>query len=88
MPERQRSALTCQKDGCANVVSIKKVLFAGYGICHHVSCSMWYGPERPKWLGPIPYEYPAHLTGGYPADYGFDILNLGVDPSNFQKYFK
>lgn len=51
-------------------------------------CSTWYGPDRPKWLGPLPFDYPAHLTGEYPADYAFDILNLGVDPSNFKKYFK
>lgn len=49
--------------------------------------SVWYGQERPRWLGPIPYDYPAHLTGELPGDYGFDIAGLGKDPTAFQKYF-
>ena len=50
--------------------------------------SLWYGEERPRWLGPIPYDYPAYLTGELPGDYGFDIAGLGKDPVAFQKYFK
>ena len=34
--------------------------------------SRWYGAERPKWLGPLPFAYPEHLTGDAPGDYGFD----------------
>ncbi|KAJ7950466.1 Chlorophyll a-b binding protein, chloroplastic [Quillaja saponaria] len=49
--------------------------------------SFWYGEERPRWLGPIPHEYPAHLTGELPGDYGFDIAGLSKDPVAFQKYF-
>eukprot|EP00261_Vitis_vinifera_P041044 XP_019082287.1 PREDICTED: chlorophyll a-b binding protein 5, chloroplastic isoform X2 [Vitis vinifera] len=49
--------------------------------------SLWYGEERPRWLGPIPYDYPAYLTGELPGDYGFDIAGLGKDPVAFQKYF-
>lgn len=49
---------------------------------------MWYREGRPKWLGPIPYEYPDHLQGEAPGDYGFDILGLARDPVNFEKYFK
>lgn len=51
-------------------------------------CSFWYGAERPRWLGPIPFEYPSYLTGEYPGDYGFDIAGLGRDSASFQKYFK
>ena len=32
--------------------------------------SMWYGPERPRWLGPLSYSYPQHLRGDAPGDYG------------------
>lgn len=51
-------------------------------------CSLWYGKDRPKWLGPVSFQYPEHLTGEAPGDYGFDILNLGRDTANFNKYFK
>lgn len=51
------------------------------------NASMWYREGRPKWLGPIPYEYPDHLQGEAPGDYGFDILGLARDPVNFEKYF-
>ncbi|KAI4317065.1 hypothetical protein L6164_024975 [Bauhinia variegata] len=49
--------------------------------------SFWYGEERPCWLGPIPYDYPAYLTGELPGDYGFDIAGLGKDPLILQRYF-
>ncbi|TYI89854.1 hypothetical protein E1A91_D03G083000v1 [Gossypium mustelinum] len=49
--------------------------------------SFWYGEDRPRWLGPIPYDYPEYLTGELPGDYGFDIAGLGKDPVDFQKYF-
>ncbi|KAF6149541.1 hypothetical protein GIB67_003689 [Kingdonia uniflora] len=49
--------------------------------------SFWFGEERPRWLGPIPYDYPVHLTGELPGDYGFDVAGLGKDPVAFQKYF-
>ncbi|TQD83400.1 hypothetical protein C1H46_031045 [Malus baccata] len=49
--------------------------------------SLWYGEGRPRWLGPIPYDYPAYLTGELPGDYGFDVIGLSKDPVAFQKYF-
>lgn len=49
---------------------------------------VWYGPDRPKWLGPIPYEYPEYLRGEVAGDYGFDILRLGEDPQDFVKYYE
>uniref|UniRef100_A0A1J3EBE1 Chlorophyll a-b binding protein, chloroplastic n=1 Tax=Noccaea caerulescens TaxID=107243 RepID=A0A1J3EBE1_NOCCA len=49
--------------------------------------SKWYGEERPRWFGPIPYDYPPYLTGEVPGDYGFDIAGLGKDRLSFDKYF-
>nr|GMD40291.1 chlorophyll A-B binding protein of LHCII type 1 [Ipomoea batatas]GMD46665.1 chlorophyll A-B binding protein of LHCII type 1 [Ipomoea batatas] len=49
--------------------------------------SMWYGETRPRWLGPIPYDYPSYLTGELPGDYSFDIAGLSKDPIALQKYF-
>ncbi|ERN11501.1 chlorophyll a-b binding protein of LHCII type I, chloroplastic isoform X1 [Amborella trichopoda] len=49
--------------------------------------SSWYGKERPRWLGPVPYDYPAYLSGELPGDYGFDIAGLSKDPLDFEKYF-
>ncbi|KAL2895163.1 Chlorophyll a-b binding protein 7 chloroplastic [Bienertia sinuspersici] len=49
--------------------------------------SRWYGEDRPRWLGPIPFEYPSHLTGELPGDYGFDLVGLGKDPGALQKYY-
>jgi hypothetical protein len=49
---------------------------------------MWYRGGRPKWLGPIPYDYPGHLQGEAPGDYGFDILGLARNTTDFEKYFK
>ncbi|XP_051118165.1 chlorophyll a-b binding protein 7, chloroplastic [Andrographis paniculata] len=49
--------------------------------------SLWYGENRPRWLGPISYDYPGYLSGELPGDYGFDIAGLGEDPVALQKYF-
>ncbi|KAD4385014.1 hypothetical protein E3N88_25182 [Mikania micrantha] len=46
----------------------------------------WYGEERPRWLGPIPFEYPTYLDGELPGDYGFDIAGLSQDPVAFNRY--
>ncbi|PWA73510.1 chlorophyll A-B binding family protein [Artemisia annua] len=49
--------------------------------------SFWYGEERPRWLGPIPFEYPTYLDGDLPGDYGFDIAGLSQDPVAFKRYY-
>ena len=49
---------------------------------------MWFGAERPKWLGPLNHDYPNHLRGEAPADYGYDVLSLGAEPDAFARNFE
>ncbi|KAK9818914.1 hypothetical protein WJX81_000231 [Elliptochloris bilobata] len=50
--------------------------------------SRWYGPERPKFLGPLEADYPPWLRGDAPADYGFDPLALSREPAAFERNFE
>lgn len=52
------------------------------------TCSPWYGVERPKWLGPVDYSYETYQTGDAPGDYAYDILQLGKDQKEFDRYFE
>ncbi len=51
-------------------------------------CSPWYGPERPKWVGPLPYAYPRWLPEEAPGNYGFDPAGLSRDSAKFDRYFE
>lgn len=50
------------------------------------AASPWFGPARPKWLGPFTADVPPYLDGTLPGDYGYDPMGLGRDPKKLDRF--
>ncbi len=68
-------------------VSMRRTVDSTQKLLAEPNAIRWYGPDRPKWLGPFSEgSVPFYLKGEHPGDYGWDSAGFSSDPEAFARY--